>query len=198
MMLKAQIRCAMRLRRRELNKSQQEEAAKAVFEHLAGLDAYRSAGCVMAYMACGGELSLAHVIGDILASGKALALPRCEAPGRMTARRVTDLAQLVPGAYGLKEPGADCAVVPPEEIQVILVPGTAFDVTGSRIGQGGGYYDRFLPETGALRVGVCHDFALSERIPADEHDCRMDRIVTPSGITDCHAERTRKTQEESK
>ena len=48
------------------------------------------------------------------------------------------------------------------------------------IGQGGGYYDRFLPATRALRVGVCHDFALLDEIPSEPHDARMDVIVTPS------------------
>ena len=75
--------------------------------------------------------------------------------------------------------GADCPRVEPAEIDLILVPGTAFDVRGHRIGQGGGYYDRYLNRTRAVRVGVCHDFALLSAVPSEAHDARMDIVVTP-------------------
>ena len=104
----------------------------------------------------------------------------------MSARRVTALSQLVPGAYGLPEPGGDCPEIAPEAIDVVLVPGTAFDAGGGRIGQGGGYYDRFLPGTRAYRIGVCHDFALLGSVPMQAHDQRMDAVVCPSGLTVVH------------
>lgn len=176
------LRSAMRQRRAALSQSEQARAAAAVRQRLRAMPPYRDAACVMAYAAVRGELSVWDVIGDILASGHTLAMPRCEGPGRMTARRVTDRAQLVPGTYGVPEPGADCAIVPPGEIGLILVPGTAFDRRMNRIGQGGGYYDRFLVETRALRVGICHDFALLARVPVRSHDAAMDMVVTPSGI----------------
>lgn len=140
----------------------------------------------MAYVAARGELSLEPLLVEILASGRALCLPRCEEAGRMSARRVTALSQLVPGAYGLLEPGEGCPETVPEEIDVVLVPGTAFDARGGRIGQGGGYYDRFLPRTHAYRIGVCHDFALLGSVPVLAHDQRMDAVVCPSGLTVVH------------
>lgn len=178
---KDELRRAMRARRRALAKDEQRRASQAVAERVRAFAPYAGARSVMAYMACRGELSLAPVIADALKQGKTLLLPRCEAPGVMTARRVTALAQLVPGAYGLMEPAESCAVFPPEEIELILVPGTAFDALGGRLGQGGGFYDRFLARTGALRVGICHDFALTGRVPAQAHDMRMDCIITPGG-----------------
>ena len=86
------------------------------------------------------------------------------------------------GAYGLMEPKEDCAIADPQRIDLILVPGTAFDREGGRIGQGAGYYDRFLETRGALRVGVCHSFALLERVPCEMHDAAMDYVITPGGI----------------
>ena len=68
----------------------------------------------------------------------------------------------------------------------MLVPGTAFDVRGGRLGQGGGYYDRFLPRTRAYRIGVCHDFSLLERLPLQAHDQNMDAVVRPSGLIAAH------------
>lgn len=100
----------------------------------------------------------------------------------MTARRVFSLDELVPGAYGIWTPREDCPEILPGEIDLILVPGTAFDRRGARLGQGGGYYDRFLPRTAGFRMGVCHDFALLDRVAQQPHDQRMDAVVTPGGI----------------
>ena len=192
-MNKDELRHAMRARRRALSQEEQRRASLAVLERVRAFAPYREARSVMAYMACRGELDLSPVLLDALAQGKTLLLPRCEAPGIMTARRVTELSQLAAGAYGLMEPAQCCAVFPPEEINLIFVPGTAFDALGGRLGQGGGYYDRFLAQTRGLRVGVCHDFALLERVPTMAHDVRMDAILTPGAWIDCRPEEDRRT-----
>lgn len=168
--------------RRALSQEEQLEATRAVCAQLLRTPAFMQAGTVMAYMAARGELSLAPLLEELLSTGRGLCLPCCEGAGRMSARRVTALSQLAPGAYGLPEPGADCPEIAPEELDLVLVPGTAFDVRGGRIGQGGGYYDRFLPRTRAYRIGVCHDFALLERLPLQAHDQNMDAVVRPSGL----------------
>lgn len=180
------LRAQMRAMRWALSQQEQRAAARAVCDHLRGMPVLAQARTVMAYVAMRGELSLAPLIEELLAAGKVLCLPRCGAVGQMSARRVTALSQLVPGAYGIAEPGEGCPEVAPEEIDVVLVPGTAFDARGGRIGQGGGYYDRFLPRTRACRIGVCHDFALLGSVPAQAHDQRMDAVVCPSGLTVVH------------
>lgn len=177
----------MRERRARLSEKEQARCAGAVSARVLACGTYAHARVVMAYMAARGELSLEAVIGDVLASGRALALPRCEGEGVMTARRVFRLDELIPGAYGIREPGRGCPEIAPEEIGLILVPGTAFDRSGARLGQGGGYYDRFLPRTAGVRMGVCHDFALLSSVPQQTHDQRMDAVVTPSGLIVCPA-----------
>lgn len=180
-MNKAELRTLMRAERRALPSAAQDEAARAVFAQIRTFEPYQQARTVMAYMACRGELSLEAVIRDALATGKTLLLPRCESPGVMTARRIHDMDDLVPGAYGLPEPEEDCEIVQPQDIDLILVPGVAFDRMGHRLGQGGGYYDRMLRESRALRVGVCHDFALLDCVPCEAHDVNMNMIITPDG-----------------
>lgn len=172
----------MRAMRRSLDEEEQILAARAVFERIMAYEPYRQAGTVMAYVAVQGELRLEMVIKDVLAGGKKLLLPRCEAPGIMTARRISSMEDLVPGTYGLLEPKESCGTADPGEIDLILVPGVAFDREGHRLGQGGGYYDRFLMGSGAHRVGICHDFALLESVPFDAHDIRMDDVITPGGV----------------
>lgn len=181
-MNKAQLRAEMRAMRRGLAQEAQWAASQAVFERIAAYEPYRQAQTVMAYAAVRGELSLETVIADVLAGGKALLLPRCEAPGIMTARRIRSMDDLAAGTYGLMEPKESCEISDPKEIDLIFVPGVAFDRRGHRLGQGGGYYDRFLKESGARRVGVCHDLALLESVPFDRHDIGMDDVITPGGI----------------
>lgn len=185
MMDRDALRKALSEKRRALPSQVQEKAARDAAALLLGYAPYSSAEAVMAYIACRGELSLAPVIEDILRQGKTLLLPRCDAPGVMTARRVRALSELKTGRYGLMEPAAESEIIPPEEIGLVLAPGVAFDRRGGRIGQGGGYYDRFLPGTGALRVGVCHSFALLEHVPVQAHDMRMDVLLTPQALIAC-------------
>lgn len=172
----------MRARRRALSPQEQMEAAHSIYAQLMEFEPYQNARVVMAYMACRGELSLEAVIRDALQQGKTMLLPRCEAAGVMTARRIRTMDDLAPGAYGLPEPKDSCAVASPQEIDLILVPGVAFDRDGNRLGQGGGYYDRFLKESGALRMGVCHAFALLDHIVHETHDIAMNSVMTPEGI----------------
>lgn len=176
---KAEIRRQMRSMRRALSGEEQKRAADGVYTQIMRMESYRSARTVMAYAAVRGELSLERVMEDIRASGRRLALPRCGEGGEMDACLVTERRQLRQGAYGIWEPDESCPVVPPEEIDLMLIPGTAFDRAGGRIGQGGGYYDRYIIQTRAVRVGICHGFALVNHIPTEKHDVRMDAVVTP-------------------
>ena len=179
-MNKDELRAQMRQMRRALSREAQEEAAKAVAARLLALDAYQSARVVMAYAAVRGELPLNRVCDDVLAAGKVLALPRCAEAGVMRAYRVQARARLQKGAFGIWEPDETCPIIEPGDIDLILVPGTAFDARGGRLGQGGGYYDRYLSQTRAVRVGICHDFALLDAVPTQKHDVPMDIVVTPN------------------
>ena len=176
----AGLRSRMRALRMARTPLEQERDARAAAARILALPAYRDARTVMAYVAVRGELSLAAVLEDVLSSGRTLALPLCVGPGVMQARAVSALSQLRPGRYGIPGPGANCPRIDPADIDLMLVPGVAFDARGGRVGQGGGYYDRFLPGMRALLVGVCPDCALLCDVPVRGHDVRMNAVITPS------------------
>ncbi|MDR1121724.1 MAG: 5-formyltetrahydrofolate cyclo-ligase [Dysgonamonadaceae bacterium] len=67
-------------------------------------------------------------------------------------------------------------------IDLILVPGVAFDANKNRLGRGKGYYDRLLTQTTATTVGICFDFQLVEKVPVEDHDVAMDYVVTPTRL----------------
>lgn len=90
-----------------------------------------------------------------------------------------DPARMTSGAFGIAEPQAD-RPVEPEEIDFILVPGTAFTSDGARLGRGRGYYDRYMARPGfrARSVGVCYPHQLVEELPLEPHDLCVERVCT--------------------
>lgn len=85
------------------------------------------------------------------------------------------------GKFGIAEP-AEPIWAKADELDLILVPGVAFDRDGNRLGRGGGFYDRLLPQYTAVRAGICFDFQILESLPSEEHDCKMDFLISESEI----------------
>ena len=90
--------------------------------------------------------------------------------------------RLVEGPWGLREPGADAPTVDPRDLDVVIVPALALGRDGSRLGYGGGFYDAFLAQTEAVRVGVGLDAALVATVPHLPHDARLGALVTEAEV----------------
>ena len=170
-----------RIRRME---SPVDEAAAA--ENILAHPWFREAKTVMAYCAILPEIDLLPVLEGALSMGKTLLLPRCEADGEMTARKIRDFSDLEQGSYGILEPKPETEIFPPEKIDLILVPGLAFDEMGRRLGRGKGYYDRFLLRTKGKTMGICR--CLVPEVPVEDHDIRMDAVATEHKIILCEME----------
>ena len=153
-------------------------ASAAICQRLADWAVLRRAQTVLTYLAFRNEPDL-HLLFDLLPRIH-WAVPRIERQ-RLVLHRY-DAARLVRHRFGMLAPTVGFPVVDPAALDVALVPGVAFDRRGGRLGLGGGYYDRLLPTTPALRVGVTYDECLADMLPCGEHDQRMDWIVTPSGL----------------
>lgn len=89
-------------------------------------------------------------------------------------------ADAASGAFGIAEPGPEAQTCDPSEIDLVIVPGTAFTAAGARCGRGRGYYDKYLsrPDVHAVKVGVCFAHQLVGELPAEPHDVAMDYIIT--------------------
>lgn len=173
-------------RRRELSEVRREEAAGALLDVLRGLDSLRGAERVMAYSARGGELSLEPFMEWTLDRGAEVLLPRVDDQQQdLEIYRIEDLERDREPGYGdILEPVRDrCEQIPPDTLEVVLVPGVLFDEQGYRIGYGGGFYDRFLsgiPDD-VVTLGIAYEFQIRTRLPRMDHDVPVDRIVTDSG-----------------
>ena len=105
-----------------------------------------------------------------------LCYPRSGPNSALTFHLVTNTSQLSPGVHGILAPPPH-SLVPPTHLDFILVPGLAFSKTGARLGQGGGYYDRYLPQAPqARKIGTAFSIQELQEIPLDQHDILMDEV----------------------
>jgi 5-formyltetrahydrofolate cyclo-ligase len=91
------------------------------------------------------------------------------------------MEDLEPGFKGIPEPVEACERVGPEAVDLVIVPGVAFDVRSGRLGYGGGFYDRFLASCRAPRIAVAFSMQIVDGVPCDEHDLPVDVVVTETG-----------------
>jgi 5-formyltetrahydrofolate cyclo-ligase len=174
--------------RRSLPSEYRQMASKAIMAILLECEAYRRAEAVMAYASMADEVQLQGLLEHSLKAGKFLALPYVISQGMMGAARVKSLAALTEGAYGILTVAEEGRVMlPPGSLDLIVVPGVAFGLDGSRLGMGAGFYDRFLSEREpqARRIALCFDCQLAEEIPMEVHDQRVEAIITETRFIDC-------------
>ncbi|MGD1994614.1 MAG: 5-formyltetrahydrofolate cyclo-ligase, partial [Anaerolineae bacterium] len=164
--------------REALSPEEVTAASRAVCDHLARWPILHSAGTVLTYLAFRNEVDLSGLFAAL--PDIDWVIPRIEGPRLVL--HPYDPAHLVRHHFGMLEPDPELPQVDPGTLDVVLVPGTAFARHGGRVGFGGGYYDRLLPTTPALRVGVTYSPCLLEEVPCDEYDQRMHWVVTPAGL----------------
>lgn len=186
---KASLRKTMKALRAQLPEGERIAAAEAIgralFSQLFASATYAS------YVSIGAEVPTAALHAAILKAQGVVFVPKQapEAAGGYTWSRLGSACQ--PGAMGIPEPQA-LDQVGLDSVQAAFIPGLAFDLHGGRLGYGGGVYDRLLlqlPE-GALRIAVCYDCQVVERVPQEAHDLRMDYLVTPTRMVDCRGGRS--------
>jgi 5-formyltetrahydrofolate cyclo-ligase len=164
-----------------LPEAERERLAEAVRARALELPELAAAGTVMLFASFRTELDTAPIAEWVVRAGKTLCLPRVLGPRLMKAYRVTDLAaDLVPGKWDIPEPREGLPEVSPETIDLVFVPGSAFDEEGRRCGWGGGFYDNYLPLTrsGTPWVALAFEVQMVPLICCEPHDLSVTAIVT--------------------
>lgn len=179
---KAHIRRQMLKKREGLDRDYCENADRGILERVLELEAYRQADVIFAYVSTAGEVDTRKLIDCALEAGKRVAVPKCGLKGIMKAYSISSLKELETGAYGILEPVGSCREVRPEEIGLAVVPCVCCCQSGVRLGYGGGYYDRYLPDTRAVRAALCRERMMAGDIPTEKHDCPMDLVVTEERV----------------
>jgi 5-formyltetrahydrofolate cyclo-ligase len=179
------------IRRRILtlrNAMSREEIAAASLEivnKLKEMEEIRRASTLMVFLSFGSEIHTDDLIRWGWGEGKRIVVPLCCSETReLMPCRIDGFDELETGHYGIREPKVGhLQPVPQREIDVVLIPAVAFDRRGCRVGYGGGYYDRFLPEVPrAAKIGAAFACQIVAEIPVEPYDVTVDRIVTEKGI----------------
>jgi 5-formyltetrahydrofolate cyclo-ligase len=143
---------------------------------------WKSARAVLLFMPTLDEPNILPVVTEAIQQGKLVALPAFAAELAIyQALQIRDMhTDLAQGRFGIPEPCAGCAPVLVNTLDLILIPGVAFSVTGVRLGRGKGFYDRLLAQTTPNKCGVAFNWQIVDEIPREAHDITVDFLVTPT------------------
>lgn len=165
-----------------------EDFSRTICEKFAGLPEYESARTVMFYVDVRSEVRTRHYLPTALGHGKRIVIPYC-VQGELELFWLTGMDELSVGMYRILEPRPELRSLPETQVQVtdldlIMVPGVAFDRTGARMGHGKGFYDKLLeharPDTPL--VALAFECQLFPEVPTQSHDVFMDKIITEHEI----------------
>jgi 5-formyltetrahydrofolate cyclo-ligase len=168
------LRAAMRLLMREM------PADPQAIHPLIGawLSAHPERRTIAVFSALPGEVDLTEIV--VSNPGRSWAWPRVEGDDLHFHQVENPDAQLMPGAFGIREPSADLPVTAVERIDAFFCPGLAFDPRGGRLGRGRGFYDRMLAKArpDALKIGVCFPWQIVADTFPEAHDVIMDEVLS--------------------
>lgn len=184
MQAKRRLRHEARERLGTMSATALAEASATIRARIASSAMFRSARTVMLYVPLPGEVDIGPLLQAARDAGKRVALPRVDWSLRSMAAATAPSTneELQPGRYGVLEPPPQAPAIPVTELDLIVVPGVAFDADGFRLGRGAGFYDRFLghPANMARRIGAAFDVQIFDRLPRDPWDIPVHAIATES------------------
>ncbi len=176
--MKKALRKEIFKQRKALTESDYHAFSEAIMRNLTEAGFMGGRRNVHLYYPINNEVNTIVLIEQLWSKGIEVIMPRTDIPGKKIDNyRVSSFDQLESTTFNLLEPKTSTPKHT-EDCDIILIPGLAFDHDLNRIGYGGGFYDRFLANSKALKVALAYDFQVRESIPTEEHDIKMDHIVT--------------------
>jgi len=191
---KQQLRKIMEARRLQLSEEQRRLASEAIsrrtLEMISPLVLSSAQPTLLTFMPFRSEVDVNPLTLRWWEAGNRVVIPKVDKALRtMEAYEINSFEELEPGAWGIPEPRSTATKFTTlASIDVIIIPGLGFDRHGGRLGYGSGFYDRFLGRYDVLglphpyKLGVCFETQLLDELPMEQHDLRVDRIVTEEGI----------------
>lgn len=170
---------------------------RAILTHLLASPLYQTANVLFTYVSADNEVDTRRIIDHALSDGKAVCCPVVQGSGIMNARQIFAQSDLSPGFMGILEPNPNGPMVEPSHIDLVLVPCLGCDPFGSRIGYGGGYYDRYLKRVASDRqaavdrnqsphfIALCRENRLRMHLPHQPHDVPLSHCLTETGLFKC-------------
>jgi len=168
-----------------------DELSKTIVDRFLALPDYTAATTVMFYVDVRAEVRTRFALPDVLTHAKRIVVPWCNDQGELELFHLTDMNELAVGMYKILEPKPELRSLSerrlePEDLDLVMVPGVAFDRTGGRMGHGKGYYDKLLQHArpDAPLVALAFECQFFPAIPVGEHDIFMDKIISEAAVYD--------------
>lgn len=175
--------------RRSLSQEIIKRKSGKIQEKLFNLPLFKGAGVILFYISLPDEVQTYKMIKDSLRIGKRVAVPAVNLEKReiIPFELKNPGFKLVSGPFGIPQPReSDCCPLLIEDIDLVVVPGVAFDKQGKRIGFGKGFYDRFLSRlTDAKSVALAFECQIFDKVPCEKHDIPVDFIITEKQVIEC-------------
>lgn len=184
--MKDLIRTRFLASRNSLTIEEIKEKSKSIKQNLFSLEEYGKAKIVFFYVSAGSEVFTHDMIKEIL-DKKRVAVPIPEKASKtLSASGLLNFNELEPGLFSILEPKKEFVrIVNTKDLDLVVVPGIAFDVCGNRIGYGHGYFDNFLKTVSSPKIALAYEMQIANEIPASERDVKVDFIVTEKRIIEC-------------
>ncbi len=178
---KVEIREDIRALLRTLTMDEHSKFSRAMVNRLINVPEFLTAKSVLFYSPLRNEPAIHEAGNALIPSETQEYLPRFNPmSGTYEAAACLSAERMVKGPFGTLEPDAGCPSIPLNQLDFVLVPGIAFDLTGRRLGRGKGFYDRLLAEVRGHKCGVAFDAQIITEVPEEPHDVRVDSILTPT------------------
>jgi 5-formyltetrahydrofolate cyclo-ligase len=183
---KKALRQKLLAKRKELTGEKRGRYEAEILRHLTAMPEVQGAQTILLYLDFRGEVNSEPMIRWGIAEGKTVCAPvTIVKERRLIPVRIETAGEYRIGAYGIREPKMrPDLVVKVQEIDAVVLTGVGFDRRGGRLGYGGGYYDRFLPQlrADAKKIAVAYEVQVIEEVPMEEHDTWLDALVTEKGV----------------
>ena len=172
-------------KRKNIDIVEKEKMDRKILDKFYESKYYREAKNIFIYISYDSEINTKEIINKALKDNKKIYVPRTEFKTRlMDAVEITSLDNLIESEYGILEPSAEEPHINPNELDLIVVPGVAFDRNGGRMGYGAGFYDRYFKKINKdnikkiKKLALAYDFQILEKIPMNEQDVPVSYIIT--------------------
>lgn len=187
-MIKKSIRDQILDKRSNLGKKEHNLSSNSIIKKIYVSSFYKDSKVIMTFVSFGDEVNTHEFIKESLNNGKRITVPiTFPKTKELKASEILNFNELEIGFYNILTPKSESIrFIDPEEIDLIIVPGLAFDRSGFRVGYGGGYYDRFLSKyPRAIKVAIGFDLQVINEVPKEHFDIAVDYIFTESQIITC-------------
>ena len=167
--------------RNNLDKDTKKKYDEIIFSKLRKRKEYLNSNNIFIYLGYGSEIDTISFVKSMFLDGKNVCIPKTNIEDKtMEAVIITDLDNLEEDKYGILEPISNYKVINKNDIDLVIMPGLAFDNNGGRLGYGGGYYDKFLMDCSEdkFKIALAYNFQVIESVPKEEHDILVDCIIT--------------------